>query len=221
MTGIPIACGGAHLGHGYDGSLPFAAFLYQGFSATPEPSLHALTQTLNPKCRAHMVQPQSQALVSFPVEVDLGPGVPSPRESVWLSFACRLLETKLLQLLRFQFGEARSHSVFSCSPPSAVECACDAALQRTVDRCASCGSARADYRVGACALQGVHGMMGVLPCAQLVVGGAAPDLANTPLSVPSRCTRSACRPSSAGKPRPQLAVGVAAPSLATAVSVPE
>ena len=57
-----------------------------------------------------MINPQSQALVSFPVTVDLGPGVPSPRESVWLGFACRLLETKLLQLLRFQFGEARSSS---------------------------------------------------------------------------------------------------------------
>ena len=54
-----------------------------------------------------MINPQSQALVSFPVTVSLGPGVPSPSESVWLGFACRLLETKLLQLLRFQFGEAR------------------------------------------------------------------------------------------------------------------
>ena len=57
-----------------------------------------------------MVNPQSQALISFPVLVDLGDasGPPSPVESHWLSFACQLIETKLLQKLRFQFGEVRA-----------------------------------------------------------------------------------------------------------------
>lgn len=54
-----------------------------------------------------MINPQSQARIAFPVVLNLSDegGLPSPTETHWLSLVCQLLETKLLQKLRFEFGE--------------------------------------------------------------------------------------------------------------------
>ena len=51
-----------------------------------------------------MIDARCQALVTFPVTVNLQEGDFGMAASFRLSFACQLLETKLLQLLRFQTG---------------------------------------------------------------------------------------------------------------------
>lgn len=54
-----------------------------------------------------MVERSSQALIAFPVslKVEIKDGLPCGREAVWLYLICKLLETKLMQKLRFEFGE--------------------------------------------------------------------------------------------------------------------
>ncbi len=88
-------------------------------------------------CRVSMVERSSQALIAFPVslKVETTDGLPCGREAVWLYLICKLLETKLMQKLRFEFGEVpRSPSLgefismlkfgVSCLPnaPLRLEC---------------------------------------------------------------------------------------------------
>ncbi len=65
-----------------------------------------------------MVSPITQAQLTFPVAL----GKDTAREDVvWLSLACRVLETRLLQQMRFEFGEVYTCSVapfFACEAPS-------------------------------------------------------------------------------------------------------
>ena len=51
----------------------------------------------------------SQALIAFPVRLAIATtnGLPCSKESVWLVLVCKLLETKLMQKLRFEFGEVQ------------------------------------------------------------------------------------------------------------------
>ncbi len=57
-----------------------------------------------------MVENMSQALIAFPVRLIMTSedGLPSGKEAVWLYLVCKLLETKLMQKLRFEFGEVSS-----------------------------------------------------------------------------------------------------------------
>ena len=55
-------------------------------------------------CRARMVDARTQALVTFPVTLRLDTGDFGMEQSIRLVLMCQLLETKLLQLLRFQTG---------------------------------------------------------------------------------------------------------------------
>ena len=52
-----------------------------------------------------MINPRTQALVTFPVEISLSSGLPNLEDTYWLTFACQLLQTKLLQIMRFRYGE--------------------------------------------------------------------------------------------------------------------
>ena len=52
-----------------------------------------------------MVMPRTQSLITFPVEISSPGTTEALQETHWLGFACQLLETKLLQLMRFKFGE--------------------------------------------------------------------------------------------------------------------
>ncbi len=49
--------------------------------------------------------PRTQSLITFPVEISSPGTMTALQETHWLGFACQLLETKLLQLMRFKFGE--------------------------------------------------------------------------------------------------------------------
>ncbi|MEW5319769.1 MAG: hypothetical protein WDW38_010898 [Sanguina aurantia] len=65
-----------------------------------------------------MVSPIGQTQITLPVMLVRGV---ARVELVWLSLGCRLLETRLLQRLRFQFGEVYTVSVapfFGCEAPS-------------------------------------------------------------------------------------------------------
>jgi hypothetical protein len=57
-----------------------------------------------------MVSPITQAQVTFPVVLDKDRG---REDVVWLSIICHLLETRLLQRMRFEFGEIYTVSVTS------------------------------------------------------------------------------------------------------------
>lgn len=52
-----------------------------------------------------MVMPRTQSLITFPVEIQNPGTTDALQEMHWLAFSCQLLETKLLQLMRFKFGE--------------------------------------------------------------------------------------------------------------------
>ncbi|KAK9820030.1 hypothetical protein WJX72_005269 [[Myrmecia] bisecta] len=76
-----------------------------------------------------MVMPRTQSLITFPVEslitfpVEVaGAGSASAlEEATWLSFACQLLETKLMQVLRFRYGEVYTVQIapfFGAEAPS-------------------------------------------------------------------------------------------------------
>ena len=54
-----------------------------------------------------MVDPRTQALVTFPVTLRLNTGDFGMEQSIRLVLMCQLLETKLLQLLRFRTGGVR------------------------------------------------------------------------------------------------------------------
>eukprot|EP00882_Tetradesmus_deserticola_P013219 GHRQ01014016.1.p1 GENE.GHRQ01014016.1~~GHRQ01014016.1.p1 ORF type:complete len:535 (+),score=251.96 GHRQ01014016.1:49-1653(+) len=67
-----------------------------------------------------MVSPMTQSQITLPVGLDRA----TAREQMWwLSAACRLLETRLLQKLRFEFGDVYTVSVasfFGCEAPSST-----------------------------------------------------------------------------------------------------
>ena len=67
-----------------------------------------LSDNVFPTCRANMVMPRTQSLITFPVEISKPGTMEALQETHWLAFACQLLETKLLQLMRFKFGEVRT-----------------------------------------------------------------------------------------------------------------
>eukprot|EP01025_Chloroclados_australasicus_P009149 TRINITY_DN13521_c0_g1_i3.p1 TRINITY_DN13521_c0_g1~~TRINITY_DN13521_c0_g1_i3.p1 ORF type:complete len:1012 (-),score=156.71 TRINITY_DN13521_c0_g1_i3:256-3291(-) len=56
--------------------------------------------------KAFMMEPTGRSQVTFPVEIDTNVGAV---EAFWLQSTCKLLETRLLQKLRFEFGE-----IYSC-----------------------------------------------------------------------------------------------------------
>ena len=58
-----------------------------------------------------MVAPQGVALITFPVSLPVEDGLPSHADQCKLTFCTQLLETKLLQLLRFKFGEVYTVAV--------------------------------------------------------------------------------------------------------------
>mmetsp|Transcript_12208 Transcript_12208/g.26250 ORF Transcript_12208/g.26250 Transcript_12208/m.26250 type:complete len:1102 (+) Transcript_12208:74-3379(+) len=65
-----------------------------------------------------MVSPITQAQITFPVTLRRAV---AREELVWLGLGCRLLETRLLQRLRFQYGEIYTVAVspfFGCEAPS-------------------------------------------------------------------------------------------------------
>ena len=70
-----------------------------------------------------MVDPRTQALVTFPVTVRLDTGDYGMQQSISLVLMCQLLETKLLQLLRFRTGGVCLVSAVddpaTCTPPCA------------------------------------------------------------------------------------------------------
>ena len=78
-----------------------------------------------------MVDPRTQALVTFPVTVRLDTGDFGMEQSISLVLMCQLLETKLLQLLRFRTGGVRAagsaqscHLVLCCAAPSVCPDGC-------------------------------------------------------------------------------------------------
>ncbi|BDA41495.1 probable zinc protease PqqL [Coccomyxa sp. Obi] len=75
--------------------------------------------------RVSMVEHMSQALIAFPVRLFMmsEDGLPSGKEAVWLYLVCKLLETKLMQKLRFEFGEVYTVSV---APSFSAEAPCSA-----------------------------------------------------------------------------------------------
>ena len=67
-----------------------------------------------------MIMASTQTQVTFPVAI---PQEAAREESIWLSLAARLLEAKLLQLLRFKAGDVYSVQVgcfFGAEAPSRV-----------------------------------------------------------------------------------------------------
>ncbi|KAK9855149.1 hypothetical protein WJX84_012364 [Apatococcus fuscideae] len=89
-------------------------------SATPLPFSFP-DAVVRENVRAKMVMPRTQSLITFPVEI-LNPGTTEAlQEMHWLAFTCQLLETKLLQLMRFKFGEVYTVSIspfFGAEAPS-------------------------------------------------------------------------------------------------------
>ncbi|KAJ9517538.1 hypothetical protein QJQ45_024978 [Haematococcus lacustris] len=68
--------------------------------------------------KVSMVSPITQAQLTFPVKLQQ-PGV--REDLMWVQLACMVLETRLLQRMRFQFGEIYTVSVspfFACEAPS-------------------------------------------------------------------------------------------------------
>lgn len=65
-------------------------------------------------CRAQMVASRSQALLTLPMVIRRAEPLQGLEEAVIATLACQLLETKLLQVLRFKAGEVlcplRSHA---------------------------------------------------------------------------------------------------------------
>ena len=60
------------------------------------------------RCRTTMVAPQGMVLITIPVNLPIEDGLVDQGKLFTVSFCSQLLETRLLKLLRFQFGEARS-----------------------------------------------------------------------------------------------------------------
>ncbi len=60
------------------------------------------------------MSPITQAQLTFPVTLSKETG---REDVVWLALACRLLETRVLQRLRFEWGEVGGPT--SCQPPGA------------------------------------------------------------------------------------------------------
>ncbi len=73
-------------------------------------------------CRVSMVENMSQALIAFPARLAIATtdGLPCGKEAVWLFLVCKLLETKLMQKLRFEFGEVTFHHP-SCLEPHNID----------------------------------------------------------------------------------------------------
>ena len=70
------------------------------------------------RCRVPMIMASTQTQITFPVAI---PRSAAREESIWLSVAARLLEAKLLQLLRFKAGDVYSVQVggfFGAEAPS-------------------------------------------------------------------------------------------------------
>mmetsp|Transcript_26988 Transcript_26988/g.69981 ORF Transcript_26988/g.69981 Transcript_26988/m.69981 type:complete len:1010 (+) Transcript_26988:157-3186(+) len=68
--------------------------------------------------RVPMVSPITQTQITFPVDIERAGAA---REAVWISICCRLLESRLMQLMRFKFGEVYTVSVspfFGATAPS-------------------------------------------------------------------------------------------------------
>lgn len=57
-----------------------------------------------------MVSPITQSQITFPVELDRQT---AREDMIWLAVACKVLEGKLLQRLRFEFGDVYTVSVGS------------------------------------------------------------------------------------------------------------
>jgi len=65
-----------------------------------------------------MISPITQTQITFPVDIERKE---AHKEAVWISICCRLLETRLMQLMRFKFGEVYTVSVspfFGATAPS-------------------------------------------------------------------------------------------------------
>lgn len=58
-------------------------------------------------CRARMVESRSQALLTFPMTIQRTSPQAGVQQAIWAVLVCQLLETKLLQVLRFQAGQVR------------------------------------------------------------------------------------------------------------------
>ena len=104
---------------------PVAQSLYFNLTQAPLSSSPARSQA--GMCRSRMVDPRTQALVTFPVTVRLNTGDYGMEQSISLVLMCQLLETKLLQLLRFRTGGVCSLPAVqdppTCAPPCAQVCA--------------------------------------------------------------------------------------------------
>ena len=58
-----------------------------------------------------MIAPQGQALITVPVSLPITEGRINQREIYACAFSARLLETRLLRILRFQRGEVSTSAI--------------------------------------------------------------------------------------------------------------
>ena len=134
-----------------------------------------------------MIDARCQALVTFPVTVDLQTGDFGMAQSIQLSLACQLLETKLLQLLRFRSGGVRP----SCSSCHLRQCSLMAATC-----CHGCGRACPCILCLHAACRTLSSQSGCRSCPQPPKAGRM-----RPCLVGRRCTPCLCAPPSRPPPR--------------------
>ena len=56
-------------------------------------------------CRAPMISPMAEALISFPVEICLEDAVSANLETYWTTMCTMVLENRLMSVMRFRSGD--------------------------------------------------------------------------------------------------------------------
>ena len=98
-----------------------------------------------------MIFPMAEALISFPVEIDVEDAVSAIQETNWTTMCTALLENRLMSVMRFQKGDVRSracpHSTLCTSPSQCASETVSCIIWHFRLAMAACGSGATERHV--------------------------------------------------------------------------
>ena len=104
-------------------------------------------------CRAPMISPMAEALISFPVEICLEDAVSANLETYWTTMCTMVLENRLMSVMRFRSGD-----VSPAAPARSPQPIHEPMLELTCCSCIELGRTAVESCAGspACCLAGWH-----------------------------------------------------------------